>query len=494
MVFLATNTPDYYAELCDEVRFFLDERKIPLAEQVQEQGYTVWHEVSQSEERFCHTCALYLDGKKLQEYAFDTESLPDGPGQTGLEYKKIRKRGAKIAVFRCLKQYFGQEKPWGSLTGVRPTKFLRDSRRQLGEQEAERLFLEDFDISRQKYDLTAQICQRQEPILASLEPQDLDIYVGIPFCTSRCAYCSFAAMENTREGILEEQYVDALLYEMEQLADVIAAHRVRSVYIGGGTPTALSARQLERVLGAAARFARGEFTVEAGRPDTITRQKLEIIKAAGANRISVNPQTTCQQTLDRIGRVHKVEDFFRAAELAKTFGFSAINMDLIVGLPGEGRGEFLRSLSDVLALGPENITVHTLAIKRGSKFGRENAHSFASSGEAEAMLAEGAERLAAAGYAPYYLYRQKYMAGNLENVGYALPGKESVYNIDIMEEAASILAFGAGAISKKVSGGMVKIRRAPAIKDVPKYNQRSEQMIERKRELFGKEEIKEGPR
>ena len=162
-------------------------------------------------------------------------------------------------------------------------------------------------------------------------------------------------------------------------------------------------------------------------------------------------------------------------------------MDLIVGLPGEGRREFLCSLSDVLALEPENITVHTLSIKRGSKFGMENAHSFASSGEAEAMLAEGAERLAGAGYAPYYLYRQKYMAGNLENVGYALPGKESVYNIDIMEEAASILAFGAGAISKKVSGGVVKIRRAPAIKDVPKYIGRIEQMIERKRELFGQE-------
>ena len=483
MVYLATNTPDYYAELCDEVRFFLDERKIPLVAEVQA-GYTVWHEMTREPERFCHTCILFLDGEELCRYAFETESLPEGTGQAGLEYKKICKRGAKISVFRCLKEHFREEKPWGSLTGVRPTKFLRDSREQLGEREAERLFLEDFDISEQKYALTAEICKKQEPILKTIERRDLDIYVGIPFCASRCAYCSFAAMENTRDGELEERYVAALLYEMEQLGDVIAAHRVRSVYIGGGTPTALSPRQLERVLQAVAKFARGEFTVEAGRPDTITREKLEVIQAAGANRVSVNPQTTCQATLDRIGRSHRVEDFFRAAELAKSFGFAAINMDLIVGLPGEGRCEFERSLLDVLSLEPENITVHTLAIKRGSKFGMENAHSFASSQEAEAMLAEGAGKLAAAGYAPYYLYRQKYMAGNLENVGYALPGKESVYNIDIMEEAASILAFGAGAISKRVSGGMVKIRRAPALKDVEKYIDRICEMVARNRELF----------
>lgn len=494
MVCLATNTPEYYAELCDEVRFFLDERKIPLVEAVQEEGYTVWHSVVEKPDagcapregkgRFIHTCVLYLDGRKVGQHFFETPSLPDGAGRAALEYKRIRKRGAKIAVFRCLKEYFGKEKPWGSLTGVRPTKFLRDSQKKLGIKEAERMFLEDMDLSRQKYELVNQICRRQQPVLSSIQPQDLDIYVGIPFCTSRCAYCSFAAMESTRDGALEEKYVDALIREMHALRDIIAARRVRSVYLGGGTPTALAPCQLERVLEAVAEFAQGEFTVEAGRPDTITPEKLSLIRQAGANRISVNPQTTCQATLDRIGRSHRVEEFFKAAKLAAGFGFAAVNMDLIVGLPGEGRAEFARSLLDVLALKPENITVHTLAIKRGSRFGQENAHSFADAKEAEAMLAQGAEQLERAGYAPYYLYRQKYMTGNLENVGYALPGKESIYNIDIMEEAVSILAFGAGAISKVVESGDGKICRAAAPKNVEQYIRRIQEMAQRKRALF----------
>ncbi len=184
--------------------------------------------------------------------------------------------------------------------------------------------------------------------------------------------------------------------------------------------------------------------MEAGRPDTITREKLEVIQAAGANRVSVNPQTTCQATLDRIGRSHRVEDFFGRRSWRKALGLPPLTWTSLWGCRERGAVNLSARFLDVLSLEPENITVHTLAIKRGSKFGMENAHSFASSQEAEAMLAEGAGKLAAAGYAPYYLYRQKYMAGNLENVGYALPGKESVYNIDIMEEAASILAFGAG--------------------------------------------------
>ncbi len=481
MVSLLTDTPAFFGDLCDEIRLFWDIRKIPMLQEISTNGFCVRHIFLSEENAFLHTCILYKDGVGKNRYTYRTRAVAESEL---LEYKKIKKRGAKIAVYRCLCAYFDIRKPWGSLTGVRPTKLLRESIGALGTEEARRLFLQEFDVSEEKFRLALNICRNQQAILESASEKDLDIYIGIPFCTSRCSYCSFFSSAITKSGRQEQAYVRALEGEITALADILGKHRVRCVYVGGGTPTALSPELLRRVLYAIQPFAQGEFTVEAGRPDTITQEKLALIREAGARRISINPQTTHAPTLRAIGRNHTVEDFFNAVQLARRMGFEAMNMDLIAGLPGEDIGIFTRSLQDVAALAPENITVHTLAIKRASKFGIEHTGQFASPEEAEAMIAVSHELLEEKGYLPYYMYRQKHMAGNMENTGYSRPRKECVYNIDIMEEQVSILALGAGAVSKRVFGGQNRIERVMGLKDIAQYVARVEEMIAKKQRLF----------
>lgn len=481
MVSILTNTQEYYADLCDEIRLFFEVRKVPAVQEPDGQGFCIVHDFSE-EGSLLHRAALYDRGNKVSEEAYESPLVSK---EDGLAYRRAAKHGAKIAVYRCLAKYFGLQKPWGSLTGVRPTKMLRDLSAVYGEQEALRRMREEYDVSQGKLRLAQQICNTQIPILKSVQPEDIDLYVGIPFCTSRCAYCSFYAATTSKDGDREAAYVDALLRELDLLASTIAQYHVRSVYIGGGTPSALQPSQMKRVLQAVAPYAKGvEFTVEAGRPDTITREKLELIRAAGARRISINPQTTCAATLPVIGRKHSVEEFFEAARLAAEFDFDAVNMDLIAGLPGEGVEQLLQSVKDCIALAPHNITVHTLAIKKGSKFGMENVGQFASAEEAEQMVEQARSLLESHGYLPYYMYRQKYMAGNMENIGYAQRGSACIYNVDIMEEAVSILALGAGSASKRVLPEQGRIERFIGLKDIPSYIARVEEMANRKKALF----------
>ena len=266
---------------------------------------------------------------------------------------------------------------------------------------------------------------------------------------------------------------------------VVDTYHVRAVYIGGGTPTALDDPAFARLLRAVREHFPNprEFTVEAGRPDTITKEKLDMIKNAGAGRISINAQTTNDDTLLRIGRRHSAEEFFRAFELAKTYGFDSINTDIILGLPLETPEDTLRTLADVTRFEPENVTVHTLALKNASDFALENQDLLDSRMVTE-MVEQSQHFLSEAGYLPYYLYRQKYMSGNMENVGFSKQGKESVYNIDIMEETVSVMAFGAGGISKKLYPQENLLKRAANVKDIPNYIERTCEMAERKKELF----------
>lgn len=485
MVFLITNTPEYANELSEEIRLFVAERKIEYAQEIAERGITLWHHLEEGAV-WSHYVRLFMDGKEVSHYTHTTLSWEDADPLT---YKKYRKRGAKTALFRCLVGYYQKKPRWGSLTGIRPTKLMRELAAAQGQAAAEKIFFKEFDVTEEKVQLAATICHNQSDIIASVKRDTADLYLGIPFCTSRCAYCSFASSLTSRDGKREEEYVAALLKELELCQPLLEKVQIRSVYIGGGTPTALPLNLLEAVVKAASRWATGEFTVEAGRPDTITQEKLACLKKNGVNRISINTQTTCDETLLAIGRAHTREDFIRAFRLASQFDFSAINTDLIIGLPGEGKKEFAKSLEDVLSLRPENITVHTLAIKRASAFGMANAHAFASGEEAEEILSYSQTALAQAGYQPYYLYRQKYMTGNLENIGYALPGKRCVYNVDIMEETASILAFGAGSISKRVNLEKNRIDRAANVKDIGLYQDRLEEMVARKKSLFEREDF-----
>lgn len=483
MVYLYTQTPELFSQISEEIRLFVDIRRIERkdTDQTDNDGFFVLHYFSNNSGDITSKVKLVDNGVDAGEYEYNTALYGDE-----LERKRVMKRAVKISAYRALTNYFKQKMPWGSLTGIRPTKLYRDSAARYTEQKARMLFLDEFDVSESKFEFAKKIVSVQSEFMPD-SANDIDIYIGIPFCVTRCAYCSFASnVPNVFAGA-EKRYVDALLNELKSTKQIIGSRSVRAVYVGGGTPTAISDMSLERVLDAAAYFGAQEFTVEAGRPDTITNTNLQIIKQSGAKRISVNAQTMHDETLKRIGRRHTAREFVRAYELARETGFESINVDVIAGLPGETKEDISDTLSRVIELEPENVTVHTLAVKRASKFAEQNMDAFPTSEDTHAAVGDAADMLIGTGYSPYYMYRQKYMKGSLENVGYSKPGAECLYNIDNMEDVCSVAAFGAGAISKRIFAGgegNVRIERAANVKDLREYIARVSEMTERKLRLF----------
>jgi len=402
------------------------------------------------------------------------------------ERKRRRKRGMKQCLYYLLRRRTGIHPPWGSLTGIRPTRLFYD-RLGRGDKpfEARRALIQLYDLHEDRARLLEDTVLTQRGMVGAQE-NAVDLYVSIPFCASRCAYCSFFS-EAIGKGKKVGPYLEALLKEMDAVAELIEKNglALRALYVGGGTPTALSAMSLQKLLSQLrARFPGApEWTVEAGHPDTIDLDKLAVLLDMGVTRLCVNPQTMNDHTLAAIGRGHTRADTERAFALARSMGFRNINMDVIAALPGEGPEDFFRTLGAIEALGPDNLTVHTLARKHGSRlneFGFEPAEAEV----ATTMVEMGAAFARDMGMRPYYLYRQKYVAGNLENVAYAKPGKECLYNVDIMEETTSILAVGAGAVSKRVFPKEKRIERAPNVGDVGHYLSRVDEMIARKRRLW----------
>lgn len=413
--------------------------------------------------------------------------MEDGPS---LLRKKLEKRHMKLAVYHLMRRmYPAITPPWGSLTGIRPTKLFRELSIESGTAEAARMLSEVFCVLPEKTALAARIVAAQEPVIQSIGARDLDVYVGIPFCRTRCAYCSFGSTVPKDEAMLD-RYQEALYQDISLGARLVhdGGYRVRAAYIGGGTPTILSAAQLDGLLTHLYRAYDDlgeELTVEAGRPDTIDREKLAVLQTNGVHRISINPQTMNDETLCRMGRAHSARDILDAYAMARDMGFTWINMDLIAGLPGETPADMAHSCRVLEGLAPDNLTVHALAVKRSSglKMALGGA-ALPAQADAEAMLHIGAETAARLNMLPYYMYRQKYMSGNLENVGYATPAAICRYNIDMMEEACSILAHGAGAMTKRVFDGENRIERVPAPKDVSTYIQKLALLDAKKRALF----------
>jgi oxygen-independent coproporphyrinogen-3 oxidase len=359
-------------------------------------------------------------------------------------------------IYRLLCRITGTRPPWGMMTGVRPVRIIHDMRAAgASEQAIERLFCGHYDCTPQRFARAREIANLQRPVLAAAGPMDYSLYAGIPFCPSRCSYCSFVSrtVGDAATRKLVAPYVDRLceeLREIDRVADECALH-LKTLYIGGGTPTSLSAAQLRQLMGTIAETfpLRGlqEYTVEAGRPDCTDAEKLRVLKEYGATRISINPQTFSDEVLRNIGRRHTAADILRCYREARAAGHGNINMDLIAGLPGDTVAGFRKSLETAIALRPENITVHTLTLKRASNLVVE--HRADAYDDVAAMLQQ-CELLAAAGYRPYYLYRQKGTLQNLENIGWSLPGYEGLYNIYIMEEVHTILSAGAGGSTKLV--------------------------------------------
>ena len=381
--------------------------------------------------------------RAVQRLALDRESYA------------LRRRILQRAYYLAALPQLPAAPPWGALSGVRPTKLTTRHLLAGGTVEsADRLLEESFFVTPARRRLCLRASQASVRAAALLEPGDVSVYVGIPFCPTRCAYCSFVSQTEGSAGRLLTPYFDCLLREIETVGAGLrrAGLSLRTLYVGGGTPTTLSALQLKTMMEAINRhFDRSrliEYTVEAGRPDTVDPEKLRVIRALGANRISVNPQSMNDAVLRAVGRPHTAADVERAFAQAREAGFESVNMDLVAGLPGDDPESFARSLDRVLALDPSNITVHTLALKKGAElFSRREG--LPSQAAVEAMVDHANERLSSRGYAPYYLYRQKYMSGSLENVGWCRDGDLCLYNIYMMEELSSILALGGGAVSKR---------------------------------------------
>ena len=396
----------------------------------------------------------------------------------------------KRFLYESLSEITGKTLPWGNLTGIRPTKIAYGMLEE-GKTEEEILsYLETKHfVSEEKSKLSIDIARRERELLSGIHYEGgYSLYIGIPFCPTTCLYCSFTSFAIGAYRKQVEDYVDCLIKEMEYVSRRYADKILDSVYIGGGTPTTLEAHQLDRLIGKLKElfgFSQvKEFTVEAGRADSITEEKLQVLYRHGVSRISINPQTMKQETLDIIGRRHTVEQVIEAYQMARRIGFDNINMDLILGLPGETPEDVQHTIDRVVELAPDSLTVHSLAIKRASRLNQwiqENGISaLQNTDETMAIAASGAARL---GMEPYYLYRQKNMSGNFENVGYAHPGKFGLYNILIMEEKQTIIACGAGSITKRVFPDG-RIERCDNVKDVAQYIERIEEMIERKRQLL----------
>ncbi len=480
MVRIFTNREEYANDIADEVRLFTGREEIVLgAAGACEISITLEVQNGIALAR----AAADLLGKQV-EYAFEQ------PAYTGnaLEIKRREKRAMKIAVFRALRSLYGFSPPWGSLTGIRPTRLLRELIDREGEGKALDMMERDFDVSAEKLALASEICSAQAPMLASLSAKDTDVYINIPFCPTKCLYCSFPSKVRTDKDDMQA-YLAALERDVALGAEILreAGRRVRALYIGGGTPTVLTASELSHLF-ELLQWHYGSFcetTLEAGRPDTITADKLAVMRAFGVTRISVNPQSMNDATLLRIGRSHTAEDTRNAFRLAREAGFSSINMDVIAGLPGEDAADMAHTLEEIAKLSPESLTVHTLALKRASRLVMEGEVGGRAETEAvEEMVRLGAESALAMGMSPYYMYRQKYMSGNLENVGYAKPGHACVYNVDMMEDAASIMAHGAGSMTKCVYDAERRLERVPAPKDILTYAAKVVALAAQKRKLF----------
>ena len=395
--------------------------------------------------------------------------------------KKLIKRTLSRALLQVLESYTGFEQPWGTLTGIRPTKLMHQKERQKVKMEQAKLELqEEFLITTDKAELMQKIVERQLQAVPDLYQlrKEVSIYIGIPFCPTKCAYCTFPAYSiQGRQGSVDS-FLGGLHYEMQMIGKWLKQKgmAITTVYFGGGTPTSITAEEMndlyeEMVQSFPDVQSIREITVEAGRPDTITPEKIEVLKKYKIDRISINPQSYNQETLEAIGRHHTVEETIEKYKLARQMGIDNINMDLIIGLPGEGMAEFNHTLQETEKLMPESLTVHTLSFKRASEMTKNKSKYKVADREEVAWMMKEAERWTLEkGYVPYYLYRQKNILGNLENVGYSKPGKESIYNIMIMEEVQTIIGLGCGASSKFIHPETGKITRFANPKEPRAYN------------------------
>ena len=380
--------------------------------------------------------------------------------------------------------------PWGTLVGIRPIKRVVNMlSSDISEEEVRRVLKEDFEVSDKKIDLSLSIAKTEMGVISSIPENAISLYIDIPFCPSKCVYCSFASMPVSLMHDFIEPYLNALFDELDTIKRIVDDLKltVSSVYIGGGTPTSILSLELDNLLYKIEKnFDLSncrEFTIEAGRPDTITKSKLEVMRKHNVDRISINPQSMNEKTLSVIGRKHSVEQIYSAYNLARDMGFKCINMDVIAGLPQETLPEFMNTIDKVIELDPENITVHTMSIKRAARLNQNgDFRGLPMNNTVDEMVDYAHLKLSENGYAPYYLYRQKNILGDLENTGFFKGNTEGIYNICMMEEIRTVISAGVGGVTKLVKPG--KIERIFNVKDVREYIKRADEMRKRKEYIY----------
>ena len=434
----------------------------------------------ESERKYFAYCEIRKDGKTyLGDCSYNNNSY---------ETKVYRKKYIESAILKAFVIAALQIKkvnlPWGVMCGVRPAKNIRTFvEGGYKKEQIKELFWQIYWVRPEKFELAYNVYENEKKFIAQKGEKGIGLYIGIPFCPTRCNYCSFVSTDMRYSGKYEDDFCKKLVEEIKYTADIIKScdKYIKSVYIGGGTPTSLKEENLELILSAVYKNFdlknSVEFTLEAGRADTITKEKLTIAKKYGVDRISINPQTMKNETLDIIRRPAKKEHIYSAFRLADEVGFKCINADLIAGLPGEGFEDFEESLEKIIKMNPENITVHTLCAKRGTEIKNSNIREIKDT-EVGEMIEFSQRRLKEKGYIPYYMYRQKYMIGNLENVGFSKEGFESDYNINIMEENQTIIALGGGASSKIVTDNVIE--RIFNFKDPIEYIAKFDEILKRK--------------
>jgi len=443
---------------------------------------------------YAELARVFLSDDEFEVIGIDTPEkslkLRDGSyliNRSGSDDREVIKR----EFYHLLSTLTGRSSGWGTLTGVRPLKLAYEMLDEAGGPDGmEALLSERYLLSPEKISLLREIIDYQISSLEGDPSSKVGLYIGIPFCPTRCEYCAFASNVAPESDI--EEYFSNLLEELRFTGRLCRDHGtiIESVYVGGGTPTTLSAGQLSRLITAVKEEFQVdpghiEFTIEAGRPDTITAEKLSVMRSLEVNRISINPQSMKDETLKRIGRDHTADDIRRGYELAADYDFKVINADLIAGLPGEDLDDFRSTLDEILSLGANNITVHTLSVKRGSRL-RENDPEYyrRDTDIVSEMVSYARQKLSEAGFVPYYIYRQKHQMGALENVGYCRPGKHSIYNIRIMEEKQTIIALGAGGIGKVYYPDEDRLERIANVSNYKIYNERFDEMLERKKGYY----------
>jgi len=497
MLYVTLQGHDIKYDLENLLYTFYKREEITFIGEDQEEELTIEEEkidvlsvyIDSRDDNWMYTVAVAFDANPAEEMPWTTKSGELESSSDSHAMLKKCKQEIKLAIYDLLNPHRPSTSPWGILVGVRPVKLVHELLDSGLSPEMVGLKLRDnYRIADEKIELALQIAEVERPYIENAKNDPISLYVCIPFCPTRCLYCSFPSNALGQKGKLVTPYLNALLKEIEEVAKMIreSGKRVDCIYIGGGTPTALNEDQLEILLEALKKHIGLndliEFTVEAGRPDSISEKKLQLMHDFGVDRICINPQTMNDETLKVIGRDHMSDDIESVYKLAKSIGFKTINMDLIIGLPGENIDSVYETMGRISELGPENVTLHTLAIKRSSRLSENlDSYKMTEKDTVESMMDAASSSLYGMDMQPYYMYRQKKILANLENIGYCKPGHESPYNIRIMEERHPIIALGAGAASKMVYLEENRFERVSNSKGVEDYIDRIDEMIEKKR-------------